>query len=168
VSGDSAGGTAGAATATGDVPLVLMVCSSGGHLAQLLALQPWWSQRRTRWVTFDTPDAQSLLAGRDVVPAHHPTTRNVPNLVRNVGLAVRTLRKERPDVIVSTGAGVALPFFVVGRLLGIPTVYIEVIDRVDSTTLTARLCRPFTTRMLVQWEEQQRLYPGSILVGPLL
>jgi UDP-N-acetylglucosamine:LPS N-acetylglucosamine transferase len=146
----------------------LFVCSSGGHLAQLVALRPWWSGVHRRWVTFDTLDAASLLQGEEVVRAHHPTTRNLPNLLRNAGLAVSELRRHRPDVIVTSGAGVALPFFVLGRLLGIPTIYIEVFDRMDTATLTAKLCRPFTTRMLVQWDEQQALYPEAVVVGPLL
>lgn len=146
----------------------LLVGSSGGHLAQLVALRPWWSDYRTRWVTFPTADALDLLADQDVVPAAYPTTRNVPNLLRNAVLAVRMLLQERPDVIVSTGAGVAVPFFVVGKLLGIPTVYLEVFDRIDSATLTGRLCRPFTDRMLVQWEEQESLYRGAVNVGPVL
>ena len=149
-------------------PYLLVVCSSGGHLAQLVALQPYLSQRRTRWVTFPTADALDLLAGEDVVAAAYPTTRNIPNLLRNAVLALRMLLRERPDAIVSTGAGVAVPFFVLGKLLGVPTVYLEVFDRLDSTTLTARLCRPFTDRMLVQWDEQQELYPGSTVVGPVL
>ncbi len=147
---------------------MLFVCSSGGHLAQLLTLRPWWSSRRTRWVTFDTVDAISLLDGQDTVWAHHPTTRNLPNLLRNVLLAWRVLREDRPDVIVSTGAAVAYPFFVLAKLLRIPTVYIEVFDRIDSTTLTGRLCRPFTDRMLVQWEDQAVLYRDSVVVGTLL
>lgn len=151
-----------------DAALVLMVCSSGGHLAQLLALDPWSEQYRTRWVTFGTPDARSALAGRDVVECFHPTTRNVWNLVRNTGLAWKVLRRERPAVVVSSGAAVALPFFVLGRLLGVPTVYLEVFDRLDTRTLTGRLVRPFTTRFLVQWDEQLALYKGSIRVGELL
>lgn len=146
----------------------LMVCSSGGHLAQLMALRPWYSTYRTRWMTFPTPDALCLLAGEDVVAAAHPTTRNVPNLLRNLVIAVRVLRQERPDVIVSSGAGVALPLFVLGRLLGIPTVYLEVFDRVDSPTLTGRLCEPFADRMLVQWDEQKPLYRRATVVGPVL
>jgi UDP-N-acetylglucosamine:LPS N-acetylglucosamine transferase len=146
----------------------LMVCSSGGHLAQLIAMRSWWSSHDVCWVTFPTADSRSLLAGERMVDAYYPTTRNLKNLVRNTLLAVRVLRRERPDVIVSTGAGVALPFFVLGRLLRIPTVYIEVFDRIDRAPLTARLCKPFTTRMLVQWDEQKRLYAGSTLVGRLL
>jgi UDP-N-acetylglucosamine:LPS N-acetylglucosamine transferase len=147
---------------------LLLVGSSGGHLAQLYALRPWWAERQRTWVTFDTPDAVSLLAGEDVVYAYHPTTRNVPNLIRNSGLARRVIRQVRPDVVVSTGAGVALPFFAYAYRLGIPTVYVEVYDRIETPTLTARLCRPFTSTMLVQWEEQTSLYANSVLVGPLL
>jgi UDP-N-acetylglucosamine:LPS N-acetylglucosamine transferase len=147
---------------------VLLVGSSGGHLAQLLALRPWWEGRDRAWVTFPTPDAKSQLPGERVTWAYHPTTRNVPNLVRNLGLAFRLLRKEKPSVVLSTGAGVAVPFFVLGWLRGIPTVYLEVYDRIDSPTLTGKLCRPFTRLFLVQWEEQRKFYPGSVVVGPLL
>ena len=69
---------------------------------------------------------------------------------------------------VSTGAAVAVPFFVLGWLRRIPTVYLEVYDRIDSPTLTGRLCRPFARLFCVQWEEQRKFYPGSVVVGPLL
>lgn len=147
---------------------VLLVGSAGGHLAQLLRLEPWWRHHDRTWVTFEKPDATSLLADETVIWAHHPTTRNVPNLLRNLALAVREIRRLRPDVVISTGAGVALPFFVMARLVGIPTVYVEVFDRIDSATLTGRLCRPFSTRFCVQWPEQQPLYRGSVVIGPLL
>lgn len=144
---------------------VLLVCSSGGHLAQLLQLSEWWSEHDRQWVTFDTDDAVTKLAGEDVVRAHHPTTRNLPNLVRNTVLAWRTLRAYRPDVVVTTGAGVAVPFFWLRRIVGARSVYLEVYDRVDSRTLTGRLCWPATDLFLVQWPEQQRLYPSSVLLG---
>jgi UDP-N-acetylglucosamine:LPS N-acetylglucosamine transferase len=147
---------------------VLLVGSSGGHLAQLLALRSWWEDRERSWVTFPTPDAESQLSGERVTWAYYPTTRNIPNLIRNMGLAFRLLRKDKPSVILSTGAGVAVPFFVLGWLRGIPTVYLEVYDRIDSPTLTGRLCRPLTRLFLVQWEEQRKFYPGSVVVGPLL
>jgi hypothetical protein len=147
---------------------LLLVCSSGGHLAQLAALGPWTSRHRRHWVCFDTPDAVSLLRDERVTWAHHPTTRNLLNLLRNFVLAWRLLTRERPDVVLSTGAGTALPFFVMARLRRIPTVYLEVYDRMDTPTLTARLCGPFTDRMLVQWDEQARLYPGAEVVGVVL
>ena len=147
---------------------VLFVGSSGGHLAQLLALKPWWAGRERHWVTFPTTDARSQLDGEPVTWAYHPTTRHLGNLLRNSLLALRVMRRERPEVVVSTGAGVALPFFVLARLTRTRTVYVEVYDRLDTRTLTARLCRPFTDLFCVQWEEQRALYPGSVVIGPLL
>jgi hypothetical protein len=149
-------------------PRVMFVASNGGHLAQLVGLRSWWSGRERVWVSFDKPDARSKLEGEEVIWAHWPTTRNVPNLLRNFALAVRVMRQDRPDILVSTGAGVALPFFIVARLYRVPTVYIEVYDRLDSRSLSGRLCRPLSTRFLVQWAEQEVLYPGSIMVGPLM
>jgi hypothetical protein len=146
---------------------VMLVCSSGGHLAQLMRLRPWWSGLDRSWACFPLPDAENLLADEDVTWVHHPTTRNIPNLLRNLVLAVKVLRRDRPDVIVSTGAGVAVPFFWVGRLLGCRTVYLEVYDRIDSATMTGRLCHPVTDLFLVQWPEQQRLYRHTVVGGPV-
>lgn len=147
---------------------VLLVCSSGGHLAQLHRLESWWRRWPRTWVTFDTADARSLLADERVVWAHHPTTRNVPNTLRNLGLAFRLLRRERPRVVVSDGAGVAFPFFVAARILGIPTVYLEVYDRIDNPTLTGRLCKPLSDLFLLQWAQQRAAYGTGIVVGRLL
>ena len=147
---------------------LLLVGSSGGHLAQLLALKPWWESRERTWVTFATEDAKSRLRDERVVWAHFPTTRNLPNLIRNFFLAIAVLRRHRPDVVVSTGAGVAVPFFLLARVLRIHTVYLEVYDRLDTRTLTGRLCRPLSSLFCVQWEEQARLYKGSHVVGTLL
>ena len=115
-----------------------------------------------------TPRTPSACCATSASWAHHPTTRNLPNLLRNLVLAWRLLSRERPDVVMSTGAGTALPFFVVARLRGIPTVYLEVYDRIDTPTLTGRLCRPFTDKMLVQWDEQARLYRDAEVVGVVL
>jgi UDP-N-acetylglucosamine:LPS N-acetylglucosamine transferase len=160
----------GSATSSGPAwpQRALLVASSGGHLAQLVALEPWWSERQRVWVTFATPDAQSQLMREDVVWAYFPTTRNLRNLLRNMWLAFRTIPRVRPEVVVSTGAAVAFPFFVAARLFRIPTVYVEVYDRIDTPTMTGRLCRPLTTLFCVQWEEQLSLYKDSQLIGELL
>lgn len=146
---------------------VLFVSSAGGHLSQLLQLEPWWRQHDRRWVTFDLPDARSKLAGEDMVAAYYPTTRNVFNMSRNYRLARKQLSEWQPDVVISNGAGAAVPFFVEAHRRGIPTVYLEVYDRIDSRTLTGRMVKRFTTEFCVQWPEQQALYPNSTLVGPL-
>jgi len=147
---------------------ILLVGSSGGHLAQLYAARAWWEGFDRVWVTFDSAEARSLLRSERLIRAFHPTTRNIPNLLRNTWLAWKVLREVRPDVVVSTGAGVAFPFFLLSRLHGIKTVYVEVYDRVDTPTLTGRLCYPISDLFLLQWEEQRRSYPKGIVIGPLL
>ncbi|HLU82934.1 MAG TPA: hypothetical protein VKZ43_05985 [Trueperaceae bacterium] len=147
---------------------IALVGSSGGHLTHLLALNDWWEQHDRFWVTFDKPDARAVLEAERTYWCHFPTNRNLRNLLRNTLLAWRVLRQERPDVIVSSGAAVAVPFFYIGKLLGCATVYLEVYDRIEHPTLTARLVQPVTDRMLVQWEEQLTLYRRTELVGELL
>ncbi len=144
---------------------VLFVCSAGGHLSQLLQLRPWWVSHERRWVTFDISDARSKLEGEELIAAHYPTTRSIPNTIRNFRLAQNVINTWRPDVVISNGAGVAVPFFVIAKKNKIPTVYLEVYDRVDSKTLTGKLCAPLASKFCVQWPEQQNLYPGSELTG---
>lgn len=147
---------------------LLLVCSSGGHLLLLHQLRSWWEKHDRSWVTFDKTDARSLLDGERIDWAYHPTQRSIPNLLRNLRLAWRVLRRERPDILVSTGAGVAFPFFVLAKPLGIKTVYVEAYERMDRASLTGRLCYPICDLMVLQWEEQRRFYPRGELVGALL
>ena len=119
------------------------------------------------WVTFDKEDANSKLAGERVYHCFFPTNRNVRNTIRNTFLALRILRKERPDLILSSGAAIAVPFFIVGKLMGAKTVYIEVFDRVGAPTLTGRLVRRFTDLFVVQWPELGSVYPGFVCLGSI-
>jgi beta-1,4-N-acetylglucosaminyltransferase len=145
----------------------LLVASNGGHLLQLTQLREEWAQSDRHWVTFDKPDARSLLEGEDVTFAHHPTNRNVPNLLRNVALAVSVIRRLRPRAIVTTGAGVAVPFCYVGRLLGARVIYIESFARVTEPSLTGRLVQPVTHRFFVQWPDMLRHFRKAEYLGGL-
>ena len=141
---------------------VCIPTSSGGHLTHMRMLMPLLDQAADRfWVTFDKEDANTALAGERVYHCYFPTNRNIRNTVRNTLLAIRVLRKERPDLIVSSGAAVAVP------LLGARTVYVEVFDRVDAPTLTGRLVRRMTDLFVVQWPEMEAVYPGSVNLGPV-
>lgn len=147
---------------------VCVPTSSGGHLTHMRMLMPVIDQAADRfWVTFDKEDANTALAGERVYHCFFPTNRNLKNAVRNTLLAVRVLRKERPDLVVSSGAAVAVPFFLVGKLLGAKTVYVEVFDRADAPTLTGRLVRRVTDLFVVQWPEMERVYPGAVNLGPV-
>jgi len=147
---------------------LLLVCSSGGHLLLLHQLRPWWEKHERSWVTFRKTDAETLLDGERIDWAFHPTQRSLGNLARNLRVAWRVLRRERPDVIVSTGAGVAFPFFLLAKPLRIKTVFVEAYERLDRASLTGRLCYPICDLMVLQWEQQRRFYPRGELVGALL
>jgi UDP-N-acetylglucosamine:LPS N-acetylglucosamine transferase len=147
---------------------LMLVCSSGGHLAQLYNLSPWWTKHERTWVTFMGADSLSLLAGERVHWAYQPTTRNISNAVRNFRLGISLVRRYRPDLVVSTGAGVAVSFFAAAKLWGARTAYIEVYDRVDLPTVTGRLCYPLSDLFVLQWEEQRRMYPKGKVVGALV
>jgi len=142
-------------------PELLLVCSSGGHLQQLVALRPAWEEFSRVWVTFDRGDSRSLLAGESVVHAYGPTNRNLWALLRNLVLAGRMLMRTRPRAILTTGAGVAVPFVWLGRLLGARVVYVESATRIEAPSLSLRLARPFVSELYVQWPELQKALPSA-------
>lgn len=146
---------------------VCLVGSSGGHLTHLYMLAPFWKDKDRFWVTFDKEDARSLLKNEKMYKCYYPTNRNVKNLIRNTLLAVRILLKEKPDLIISSGAAVAVPFFYLGKLFGAKTIYIEVFDRIDAPTLTGKLVYPVTDKFIVQWEEMKKVYPKAINLGSI-
>jgi beta-1,4-N-acetylglucosaminyltransferase len=144
---------------------VLLVCSTGGHLLQLVALREAWKLHSHLWVTFDKSDARSLLAGERVHHAYGPTNRNVKNLLRNFWLAWRLVRRVRPCVVITTGAGVAMPFAWIGRAYGARVVYIESFTRIDSPSLSCRLIAPVADRIYAQWPELAHAMPRARYVG---
>lgn len=146
---------------------VCLVGSSGGHLTHLYLLQSFWSDKERFWVTFDKEDARSVLKDEKMYPCHYPTNRNIRNLFKNTFLAYKLLRQEKPDLIISSGAAVAVPFFYLGKLFGAKTVYIEVFDRIDRPTLTGKLVYPVTDRFIVQWDELKKVYPKAINLGSI-
>ena len=146
---------------------VCLVGSSGGHLNHLYMLKPFWKDKDRFWVTFDKEDARSILAGEKVYHCYYPTNRNLKNLFRNTFLALKVLRKERPDLLISSGAAAAVPFFYIAKLMRKKLIYIEVYDRIDKPTLTGRLVYPIVDCFIVQWEEQKRVYKKAVNLGSI-
>lgn len=107
------------------------------------------------------------MEGEKLYPCYFPTNHNIKNLIRNTVLAWKILHRERSDLIISSGAAVAVPFFYLGKLFGAKTIYIEVFDRIDKPTLTGKLVYPVTDRFIVQWEEMKKVYPKAIILGSI-
>jgi len=147
---------------------ILIVCSAGGHLMQLRLLEPVWRDRQRLWVTHRREDALSILADEDVVFAYGPTTRNIPNLVRNLFLAWQVVRRTRPRVLLTTGAGVAVPFAWIARLRGARVVYVESLTRIEQPSLSCRLIAPVANRIYAQWPELAQTLKGARYAGNVL
>ena len=144
-----------------------LVGSSGGHLTHFYMLKPFWQKKDRFWVTFDKEDARSLLDGERVYPCYYPTNRNLKNLLKNTVVAWKVLRKEKPDLLISSGAAVAVPFFYLAKLMGKKLIYVEVYDRIDKPTLTGRLVYPIVDCFIVQWEEQKQVYKKAVNLGSI-
>ena len=116
-------------------------------------------------MTFDKSDARSLLEDERVVFAHGPTNRSIKNLLRNLVVAWRVVGEARPKVVLTTGAGVAVPFAWVARLRGATVVYVESLARIDGPSLTYRLIAPIAERRYVQWPELAAALRGARFAG---
>jgi UDP-N-acetylglucosamine:LPS N-acetylglucosamine transferase len=131
----------------------MLVCNPGGHLMQMLALRPAWEDLPRTWVTLRAADTEALLLGERTSFAHAPTERSITNLLRNLWLSVTVMRRDRPDVLLSTGGGVTVPLFIIGKLIGTRLVYVESISRVHEPSLSGKLVYPLVDRFFVQWPE---------------
>src|SRR6201999_1669444 len=91
------------------------------------------------WATFDTKNVKEGLKDEEVIWAHHPTIRNIPNCIKNFLLAFRELRKRKIDIVISTGAGIAVPFLIVAKVFCASTVvFVESVTRVEGLSLSAK------------------------------
>ncbi|WP_158657474.1 glycosyltransferase [Blastococcus saxobsidens] len=118
----------------------LLVASTGGHLAQIvrwaevLGLRP-----DSVFATFASEQSRSLLQGRDVVTLDYVPPRGYREAVRSVGQLFRQTRRERFDVVLSTGAAVGVAAYLVGQVRRIPVIYIESVSRFDGPSATGRI-----------------------------
>lgn len=132
-------------------PRVLLVCSPGGHLAQMLSVQDACEGYDCVWVTYQGADVPHLLESREVELVHGPTNRSIKNLLRNAILGWRLIRRHRPAAIISTGAGIALPFFWLGKLHGSRLIFVESLARVHGLSVTGKLVYPVADHFFIQW-----------------
>ncbi|HEX8054584.1 MAG TPA: glycosyltransferase [Thermoleophilaceae bacterium] len=145
----------------------LLVAATGGHLSQLVRLEPRLGLREEpTWVTFDTGQSRELLAGREVVHARYTRPRDYAAVARNVPLALRLLRSGRYERVVSTGSGIALSFLPQAALLRRESHYVESAARAAGPSVTGRaLARVPGVRLYTQypaWAAGRWRYAGSV------
>lgn len=136
----------------------------GGHLAELCRLIDGLDGHELIWIVNDTSPV--LPEGVRAFRVSHAERdwRVAWNLVEFAAIFSR----ERPDLMLSTGAGPAVPAAVVARLAGVPVLYVEPSSAVRELTLTGRLMRYLASSSFVQWRRLARKTPWARYVGGLL
>lgn len=145
---------------------ICIVSSCGGHLTEVRCLRPVYEAYEYFYVLNDKVLLPPDMKGRTLVIAH---SERDWRLVVNFWEAFRIILHERPDVILSTGAGPAVPFAVVGRFLfGARVVFVETIARVQRPSLTGRILYHIAHDFFYQWEGLRRFFPKGRYGGPLV
>jgi UDP-N-acetylglucosamine:LPS N-acetylglucosamine transferase len=85
----------------------------------------------------------------------------------NLWEAWRILRHERPTLLLSAGAGPIVPFALVGKLLGIHSIYVENAGQVRTPSLTGRVMYRLADRFFYQWPGLKGHFPRGTYGGPL-
>lgn len=146
----------------------LLVAATGGHLDELHRLRHRLipAVRDADWVTFDDPQSRSLLAGERVHVARYVPPRGYRPAAANFLLALRVLRRGGYQRVVSTGSGIAVPFFLAARMRGLACHYIESAARAEGPSLTGRVVsRVPGVRVYTQypeWADERWVCAGSL------
>lgn len=144
-----------------------LAATPGGHLAELESFAGSLSQVDRFLVTIPSTHSSSVLPGvrRYFVRRGE---RNPINFLVNAIQAIFILVKEKPDAIISTGAGDTLPLLFAGVFLGIPIVFVESMARVHQPSLTGRLIRVWADLTIVHWSSLRGSYRRCVVATPPL
>lgn len=148
---------------------ICVACSAGGHLTEILHIKNCYSKYPHFFITFKRVDTAELGKREKAYFVENPS-RNVIKFLKCVCQSFRILLKEKPDVIMTTGAGVAVPACYLGKLFfNSKVVYIESICRIEEPSLCGRVLYPIADLFLVQWKNMlgkygdKAIYRGAIV-----
>jgi UDP-N-acetylglucosamine:LPS N-acetylglucosamine transferase len=129
---------------------VLAVSSGGGHWDELMLLRDAFAGHEIFYAT-----TIAGLLERDGVTNGillHDCNRNrIGDTVKCVIQAARTVRRLRPDVVVSTGAAPGLFCLLFGWLTGARTIWVDSIANAERVSMSGRAAGRFATVWLTQW-----------------
>lgn len=146
-----------------------LLCSAGGHLTEMLHLKGCYSKFPHFFITFKRVDTSELSKKKKVYFVTDPG-RNPINFLKNIFESFRVLLKEKPDVIISTGAGIAVPSCYLAKFFfGSKIVFVESFCRIEKPSLSGKFMYPISDLFLVQWPEMldkygdKAIYRGAIV-----
>lgn len=146
---------------------ICLVCSHGGHLTETLRLLEAFEGHDIFFATYHSSRNEELMKIARVYSTQNIGS-NIWRMLKAIPWALGILLKEKPNVIFSLGAEVAIPFFYLGKLLRIRTIFIESWSRLSNPSGTGRIIYPVSDVFLVQWEQmlkqcgKKARYEGAI------
>lgn len=148
---------------------ICLVSSHGGHFKELANAIGEAKSTFTDyyWVTYKTKNTQDQLTNLRHYFVIDPVTSKI-KFILNFFQSLWIIIRERPNVIISTGAGIAVFTILLGRfLLRAKVIYIESAANVTSPSKTGKFIYRYSDLFLVQWEELMLFYPKAKYVGLL-
>jgi beta-1,4-N-acetylglucosaminyltransferase len=149
---------------------VALVSSTGGHFSELLQLVPGVEDFKYFIVTEENSTSGSI---GEKHPVHFLKQQERKDFfffnvfLNNIYRSFRILMKEKPDVIISTGAGATVPICLLGKLLRKRIIFIESFAKVNSPTMTGRIVYRFSDKFYIQWQELEKFYPKAEYRGKI-
>ena len=142
-----------------------IVSSCGGHLTEVRMLISLYSHYEHYYVLND----KAILA-KDMENKTYFITHSERDwkFFKNLWEALCILKKEKTDVLISTGAGLIVPFCLISKLFGVKTIYVETFTSIEKPTLTGRIMYYLADYFYYQWDELKSYFPKGEYIGELL
>jgi len=144
---------------------IVAVASIGGHWVQLLRIvRPL--EERFEVVYLSTHDkCATMVEGQPFYRMGDFSRWDFYKMVPEFFRSLRILRREKPSIVVTTGAAPGLMCLLAARLCGIRTVWIDSVANVEHLSFSGRIARKFASRIYTQWADlamDDVRYAGSI------
>ena len=146
---------------------ICFVASSGGHFEQIMMLKPMMKKYNSFIITektnYSVDNDDILFYYLKQVNRHE--IKFILYMIINSIKTLKIFLKERPDVVISTGALATIPACIIAKAFKKKVIFIESFAKINSPTLTGRLIYKFADRFYVQWESMKEFYPNAIYKG---
>tara|TARA_Y100001968_G_C19159854_1_gene620270 strand:- start:20 stop:496 length:477 start_codon:yes stop_codon:yes gene_type:complete len=145
---------------------IFIVSSCGGHLTEVLALSESWDFLDPLYIINSIIKVPKDIQNNTLFVKH--SERDLV-FFTNLIEAIVLYQKYKPKYMLSTGAGIAVPFAIIGRLVfNIKIIYIESAASIFKPTLTGLIMRFFSDKFYIQSEHLKKYFPKAIFKGSLL
>ncbi len=144
---------------------VLLVSSAGGHYSELKKINLDEKYQTIVVTEKDNSEKKTNVNYYVKYGTRQNKIRYICVFGFNILKALYILLKEKPQLIISTGAHTCVPFFYLAKIFSIKTIYIESYAKVNSESLTYKLIKNSCTKVIVQHKELQDEYENSLYFG---